>query len=136
MRVWRLASLAPRSASSDEGPLVGRRSELAQLRAAVEGCREAGTGSVVHLRGEAGIGKSRLLQELRRHAERAGFACHLGLVLDFGAGKGRGPVASIARSLLDIPAGTGEEGRRAAAERAVAAGSVTPDRRVFLYDLL
>lgn len=49
-------------------PLVGRTAELAALRA---GLSEAlsGLGSVVALRGEAGVGKSRLAQELLHDAE-------------------------------------------------------------------
>ena len=42
--------------------LIGRSCELARLRAAVT----EGSEGVVHLYGEAGIGKSRLLQELRQ----------------------------------------------------------------------
>jgi class 3 adenylate cyclase/tetratricopeptide (TPR) repeat protein len=44
-------------------PLVGREQELARLRSAWARAR-AGAGSFLLLRGEAGIGKSRLIQEL------------------------------------------------------------------------
>ncbi len=44
-------------------PLVGRDTELAQLRAIVDGLRQ-GRGQIVCLIGEAGLGKSRLLAEL------------------------------------------------------------------------
>jgi DNA-binding CsgD family transcriptional regulator/tetratricopeptide (TPR) repeat protein len=54
------------------GPLlVGRQSEMAALRAAVEGVR-SGLGGVVFLVGEAGIGKTRLVGEVTRLAEQAG----------------------------------------------------------------
>ena len=47
-------------------PLVGRDGELAQLRAIVDGLRQ-GRGQIVCLIGEAGLGKSRLLAELREY---------------------------------------------------------------------
>ena len=43
--------------------LIGRELERAQLAAALEGAI-AGTGSLVLLSGEAGSGKSRLVQEV------------------------------------------------------------------------
>jgi len=48
-------------------PLVGRESELERLLAAWSRCRE-GVGQVVELVGEAGIGKSRLVEEVMRRA--------------------------------------------------------------------
>ncbi len=46
------------------GPLVGRRAELAELRAAIELCQHGGWGAI-HLTGVPGVGKTRLLAELR-----------------------------------------------------------------------
>jgi len=54
-------------------PLVGRARELASVDAALAEA-EAGRGLLVAIVGEAGIGKSRLALELRRHAEERGFA--------------------------------------------------------------
>jgi ABC-type oligopeptide transport system substrate-binding subunit/class 3 adenylate cyclase len=49
-----------------ESPLVGREAELRSLREALE-CLEAGVGGIVTIIGDAGIGKSRLVAEVRKH---------------------------------------------------------------------
>ncbi len=54
-------------------PLIGRDAELAVLREALEAAR-AGHGCLVDITGEAGIGKTRLLEALREEA--AGFRHH------------------------------------------------------------
>ena len=63
------------------------------------------------VRGDAGIGKSRLIGELRSRALAAGFACHTGLVLDFGMAKGREVVREIVVSLLHLPPGADDAAR-------------------------
>jgi tetratricopeptide (TPR) repeat protein len=52
-----------------ESPLVGRDAEFQALQDAVERLR-AGMGGIVTVVGEAGIGKSRLVAEVRRTADR------------------------------------------------------------------
>ena len=58
----RAATWRTRAGMQMEVPLVGRASELALVRSALEGATR-GRGSVVMLVGEPGIGKSRLVQE-------------------------------------------------------------------------
>ena len=53
------------------GPTVGREPELAQLEAALDGLTQGESGCVA-VEGEPGIGKTRLLGELRRRAEERG----------------------------------------------------------------
>ena len=122
---WRLHGL--RAAGPDRRPFVGRRGELGQLRGCSRPAARAGARAAVHLRGEAGIGKTRLVEEFRREAAGRGFACHTGLVLDFGGhGPGRRPRDR------PRPAGPGRGGRRGrargAAERALADGLVDAER--------
>jgi DNA-binding SARP family transcriptional activator len=59
---------ATRTRRADATPLAGRERELAALDAAVERVHRAGRVELVTLAGEAGIGKSRLVRELARHA--------------------------------------------------------------------
>jgi predicted ATPase/transcriptional regulator with XRE-family HTH domain len=56
-----------------EGLLVGRESERARLRAAVEAVSSGQGGRLLLLAGEAGIGKTRLAQETTRVAHERGF---------------------------------------------------------------
>lgn len=58
---------ATRDSFLQAAPFIGRAAELAQLQSAL-GEAQAGHGSGWLLRGESGIGKSRLLQELRTQA--------------------------------------------------------------------
>ncbi|MBL7183608.1 MAG: AAA family ATPase, partial [Anaerolineae bacterium] len=67
-----------------ESPLVGREAEFAALREAVERLH-AGVGGVVTLVGEAGIGKSRLVAELRGGAVTAPPRWVEGRCLSYGA---------------------------------------------------
>jgi TOMM system kinase/cyclase fusion protein len=55
---------------ASRAPFIGRSHELATLERAWERARE-GKGGAVLIRGEAGMGKSRLARELRRNLEKA-----------------------------------------------------------------
>lgn len=81
-------------------PLAGRRYELAQLTAALEYCRESGRGRTFIVRGEAGIGKTRLLRALCEAALERGVLVHARSVLDFGDDAQESPVLGIVRELL------------------------------------
>ena len=78
---------------------MGRRDELAALEAALARS-QAGVGSVVLVAGEAGMGKSRLISEIGRHAERQGMAVAVGECLPIGEGElPYAPVVGALRSL-------------------------------------
>ena len=115
---------------------VGRHRELRQLEAALAQCRDTGRGRVIDIRGEAGIGKTRLLEQFRIKAEGENFACHSGLVLDFGMGSGQDAIRSLVRSLLGLSGESSREEIAAAAEKALDDGMLAHERRVYLNDLL
>jgi len=56
---------AGQSRIATRGPLAGRAAEVAVLEAAFSAARDEGRGSAVLLRGEPGLGKTRLIQESR-----------------------------------------------------------------------
>ncbi len=71
VRAWRLRGLRP-TPVGERPPFVGRQSELRQFMAALAACRETGRGQAIYIRGEAGIGKTRLVEEFQRAARRGG----------------------------------------------------------------
>jgi len=108
VRAYRVeAALSVRSrieAISDVGltPLVGRDRELALLHDRFAEVRE-GRGQAVVVFGEAGIGKSRLLAEFRRHAESTGASRWLiGRSVSYGRTISYLPVIDLVRDLLEI----------------------------------
>jgi DNA-binding SARP family transcriptional activator/tetratricopeptide (TPR) repeat protein len=80
-------------------PLIGRSGELAALRAVWDGA-VAGRGGVVTLRGEAGIGKTRLADELRVHASAHGARVASCAALDLGGAAPLGLWAELIAELL------------------------------------
>lgn len=133
---WRIETLRSAEETGQRVAFVGRRAELGQFGGIVEACRASGAGQAVVVRGEAGIGKTRLVEEYRAIANASGFTCHKGLVLDFGVGKGQDAIRAIVRSLLGLAPGSGKALRRAAAAEALAEGLLAAEQRVFLNDLL
>jgi predicted ATPase len=79
---------------SEQSPLVGRANELARLADAVERAR-GGSGSLVLLSGEAGVGKSRLAREAASASERP-----LWGAASEGATRAYGPIVDALRSRL------------------------------------
>ncbi len=139
VRVWKVLHTDGATAEcqdQDARPFVGRGRELRQLTGVLEETVETGTGQAVLLRGEPGIGKTSLVDRFQAAAEGLGFRCHKGLVLDFGAGKGREAIPALVRSLIGIAPGTGKAARRAAADTALAEGMLNSGDEVHLNDLL
>ena len=134
VRAWRLRGLSA-APSSPRTPFVGRQAEIAQFVGLIDACRASHAGQTVLLRGEAGIGKTRLLGEMIDAAVARDFAAYRVLVLDFGVGRGRDPIRVLVRALLGIEPGV-EGAARQAAERALGEGSVGREQAVFLNDLL
>ncbi len=134
VRVFRVRRLRQRG-QAFRTPLVGREQELASFEEALEKARQ-GRGSVLHLRGEPGIGKTRLAAEMRAHAEQQGFGAHSGLVLDFGTGRGQDAVRAIVLSVLGLSLDASLPEREASLGRARERADVTEEGLGAAYDLL
>lgn len=117
-------------------PLAGRRAQCRQFQSVIDAIVEDGRGSAVVLRGEAGIGKTRLLEEFRCMGARAGFVCHVGAVLDFGAGRGQDAIGMVLHSVLGIAHADPQARRRQAVEQGLAQGLLESDEVLFVNDLL
>ena len=133
--VWRVNGLGEARVYA-EGQFIGRAAELATFNSALDAAVRNSQGETLFIRGEAGIGKTRLLHEYQRLSEERGFQSHGGQVLDFGVGEGQDAVRVLLRSLLGLTPGAGQNVRTTAAERIIDDGLIGPELRLHLYDLL
>jgi DNA-binding SARP family transcriptional activator/tetratricopeptide (TPR) repeat protein len=108
-------------------PFAGRQAELSLMTALLERCVTTRRGRTIVARGEAGIGKTRLLEALMDTARARGVACHRVQVLDFGQVKARRPLAALFASLLDVAADAGPAERRRAVVEAIESGRLPAD---------
>ncbi len=122
---WVLGRHPEGSETAARTAFVGRARELAVLRTTLQACQQSQLGQLVRIRGEAGIGKTRLLEELAALAEREGFRIHRAAALDFGRRNERDVVAQLTRGLL----------LRRAAASAEANGPASSRDHVLLLDL-
>ncbi len=99
---------------------VGREKETADLRAAWVKAR-SGAGQVVGIVGEAGVGKSRLLLELRRLLEPEAYAYLEGNCLHYGSSMPLLPLLDVLRSHFGLREGEREPLVRKRLEESVSA---------------
>ena len=135
-RFWRIQCLRAQAAVGARPAFVGRSREMGQLAEWLEACRAHGKGHVAHISGEAGIGKTRLVEELRAMAEARGFGHHTGLVLDFGDGGDQSAITDLVCSLLRIARSSSAAERAQAVRSARERCLIAPDQEAYLNDLL
>jgi class 3 adenylate cyclase/tetratricopeptide (TPR) repeat protein len=92
------SALRPRS------PLVGRETDLARLDAAIDAML-AGSGQVVSLVGEVGVGKSRLCLELARRCRERGCLVVEAPAVSYGRAAGYRPGVELHRRYFQIESG-------------------------------
>jgi DNA-binding SARP family transcriptional activator len=132
---WILQSLRTDDASTAR-PFVGRRPELAMILAALDRCSSSRHGRAIIIRGEAGIGKSRLAEAVQSAARERGIEVHAAQIFDFGQSPGRGPITTLALSLLGSDAQASAAQRAAAVRRLLAVLGGSIDQTIFLSDIV
>jgi class 3 adenylate cyclase len=132
--VWEIVALRERA--PEISPLVGRAAECRQFASRAAEVREAKRGCVLLLRGEAGFGKSRLLNAFLTSDAATAFAVHRAMVLDFGVARGEDATATLVAGLLDCEPGAGRQGRAAALLEKIQAAWFNREQAAFLAALL
>ena len=122
-RLVRVRTAADGRGRREDTPLVGRETELAALRGALDDAVATRATRLVTLTGDAGVGKSRLVRELVAGLESSALALR-GRCLSYGEGITFWPIGEIVRSA----AGIGEDDAPAAARAKLLA--IAPDREV------
>jgi TOMM system kinase/cyclase fusion protein len=113
-------------------PFVGREDELGLLVHRFERAQE-GQGQAVLLGGEAGIGKSRLVRELRgrlRETPHSWLECQTS---PYTQGSALYPLIAMLENALDFQEGGGEEEKLARLERGLAQAGLELDEKVPLF---
>lgn len=83
-------------------PLIGRHVEISQLKSLIDTTHRYQTAHLIYVRGVAGIGKTRLSQEVTDMAKQLGHVTHQASALDFGSHSDDGPLAQLTLSLLSL----------------------------------
>jgi class 3 adenylate cyclase/tetratricopeptide (TPR) repeat protein len=113
------SAAAPLAKRRQLAPLVGRAQALSQLS---EIARQVGGGSlrIVGLRGDAGIGKSRVISELRQRLRLHGFRDHGVQARAYATNTPYGVTADLIRALLGLPDSAINHQFRESAQAAIA----------------
>ncbi len=82
-------------------PLLGRHAEMMNVRSAIDAVH-AGTGGILAIVGEAGLGKSRLLGEARRYSREQDVRWVEGTSLSFGSTLSYWPFREVLRQCVGI----------------------------------
>jgi tetratricopeptide (TPR) repeat protein len=136
VHVYSLRGLASSVSDKSDHLFVGRQAELQQFTGILKASQETGSGQAVLLRGEAGIGKTRLSSRFAKIAHKLGYDCHRVLVLDFGVSKEQGVLRTLICSLLSISSDSKDAVRIEAAEQSCSRELLGDGQRVFLNELL
>ncbi|HEY8266058.1 MAG TPA: BTAD domain-containing putative transcriptional regulator [Steroidobacteraceae bacterium] len=108
-------------------PFAGRHAELTLMTSLLERSIATRRGRTIVVRGDAGIGKTRLLEAFADAARALGTECHRVQVLDFGQVRARRPLAALVSSLLGLGPEAGAAERGLAIAQAIESGRLPAD---------
>jgi class 3 adenylate cyclase/tetratricopeptide (TPR) repeat protein len=136
IRVWRLACMRDARINANRPPLFGRGAELAQATGVLNACLAEGFGGAILLRGEPGIGKTRLLDEVEALALGKGFETHKSIILNFGTGTAQDAIGTLARSLAGFQPDDSFDQRFQKSVEAAQSGNLAPNQHACLNEML
>lgn len=117
-------------------PLVGRDEEMQQFDTLVRACVQRRRGRIVLVRGDPGLGKSRLVAEFVDHAREQGMTCNATTIQDFGARTGHDALRVLVQEWMGLAPDADEVSRAAAIAMQFGAGSENAQHQPFFYELL
>jgi len=82
--------------------MIGRQDALARLQNTLVEIRQHHHCQIVLLTGEAGVGKSRLVAELRRSIPQPDIGFYQGSCLTYARAKPLWPIASVPRNIMHL----------------------------------
>jgi class 3 adenylate cyclase/tetratricopeptide (TPR) repeat protein len=115
---------------------VGREAEVRQIDAQLDITGQEGTGRIVYIRGDAGIGKTRLLEEAAPAARQRGFHCLSAAIMSFGAGSQAQLRRLVTQALLGIEPGLDDTEAASCLSAFVAENELGERDETFLHDLM
>lgn len=134
--VWELSGLRTTPREQEQRALVGRTRECGQFSGLVEQVTKSRLGQTVVIRGDAGIGKTRLIEEFASIAGEHDFACRKAHVLDFGVGKGQDAIRTLVAGVTGLDSAASKAERHALLERLLGEKTIAQEQIVYLLDLL
>lgn len=117
-------------------PLVGRAEEMQQFETLMEASQNRQRGRVVLVRGDPGLGKSRLVAEFLHTAVERGLMCHAVSILDFGARTGHDAIRNLVQSLLGLAPDADEASRADTIRDLAHVDGAWATHSRYLYELL
>ena len=117
-------------------PLIGRADEMQQFDMALQSCVQRRRGRVVLVRGDPGLGKSRLVAEFVDNAREQGLTCNVTTIQDFGARTGHDAIRVLVQDWMGLAPDADEASRAAAIALQFGAGTDAAQHQPFLYELL
>lgn len=136
IEIWAVEQLVSEPTFGRATAFIGRDTEMHQFSTLLDGVLTDCQGHSLLVRGEPGIGKTRLIEAFIKFARGMGFETHIAQVLDFGVGKERDPVQTLLASLLAVPEEGHLEQRKEAVRRAISDHLISDHNLLFLNDLL
>ena len=133
--VFKLAQNKQAHKDASAPHFVGREAEVKQIEHALDMTVQQQSGRIIHIRGEAGIGKTRLLEEATDAARRRGFRCLAAAVMSFGSSQAQ-LRRLITQALLTIDTNQGEQAIAAEIASFVGEHGLTERDETFLHDLM